>query len=154
MWQRGQDATTEPLTRKYLISMPYTPLNPIAAPSAFAPTLEIRSFSYDDRAAILAALAQQMANSGCWLLDRKSLSLSQVEYYFELQLRSIFDLYSGLIVAGLELTRASHLDLTSLCTMCKHNPSPAELGRVVTVRLEVSFLMDVEPVYTPIPAFA
>lgn len=133
--------------------MLYTPINSKATPSS-TPLLEVRSFSYEERPMILAALAQQMATCGCWLLERRTVSLSQIEYRFELQLRSIFDLYSGLIAAGLELTKGSHLDLTSLCTLCKHNPTPAELGRIVTVRLELSFLIEFEPVCGPVPAYA
>jgi len=113
------------------------------------PDLDVRGFSYEDRREILPALAEALASSGCWLQDRKAVSLAQMEYRFELPLRSAVDLYSGLIGCGLELTRASHLDLTGLCTLRRHN-SRQQLGRVIGVRLEVSFLEDIET--QPAPA--
>jgi hypothetical protein len=120
---------------------------PAAAPETGEAPLALKSFSYEDRREILPALAEAMTECGCWLRDRKTVSLSQMEYSFEVQLRSAFELYSGLIGCGLELTRASHLELTGLCMLRQHNPRPSELGRVVNVRLEVSFLedLDMEP---------
>jgi hypothetical protein len=58
--------------------------------------LDVRGFSYEARSAILPALAEALASSGCWLHDRKALSLAQMEYRFEMPLRSAVDLYSGL----------------------------------------------------------
>lgn len=105
--------------------------------------LEVRSFTYDDRREILAALGEAMNLCGCWLLERKALSTTQMEYRFEVQLHSAVDLYIALIECGLELTRASHLELTELCMLRKHNQSQCELRRVIHVRLEISFLEDV-----------
>ena len=92
-----------------------------------------------------------MANAGCWILDRKQLSPSELEIHFEIQLRAALELYTGLITVGLELTRASHLDLTGLCTLRKHRPSPASLGGLVHVRLAISFLeeLDLQSVLLP-----
>jgi hypothetical protein len=124
--------------------MPSRLPSPIAA--ALQPDkaeLDVRGYSYEDRGAILPALAEALAASGCWLHGRKAVSLAQMEYYFDLPLRSAVDLYSGLVGCGLELTRDSHAELTGLCTL-RHNPRAQPLGRVIGVRLEVSFLEDVE----------
>jgi hypothetical protein len=116
--------------------------------------LEVRSFTYDDRRDILASLAEAMSSCGCWLLERKALSTTQMEYRFEVQLRSAVDMYISIIECGLELTRASHVELTSLCMLRKHNGA-SELQRVITVRLEISFLEDVQvPALMPGVAFA
>jgi hypothetical protein len=112
-------------------------------PQPAAPDLDVRGFSYEDRREILPALAEALAASGCWLHGHKAVSPAQMEYRFELPLRSAVDLYSGLVGCGLELTRSSHLELTGLCTL-RHNPRPQQLGRVIGVRLEVSFLEDIE----------
>jgi len=117
--------------------------------------LDVRSFTYDDRRDILTALGEAMNRCGCWLLERKALSTTQMEYRFEVQLHSAVDLYIALIECGLELTRASHLELTELCMLRKHNQSQCELRRVIHVRLEISFLEDIVPLgMTPGAAFA
>jgi hypothetical protein len=102
----------------------------------------LRGHSYDDHRTILPALLDTMAVCGCWVLDQKALSPTLTELSFEVQLRSVFELYSGLVAAGVELTRDSHIRLTGLCTLRDHNPHNAKRRRVVTIRLEVCFLED------------
>lgn len=107
-----------------------------------APHFDIAAFSYEERRVILPAVAEALENSGCWLLDRHATSFTQMEYNFELEMRSGVNLYTGLIAAGLELTRSSHAELTTLCTVHKHRGQLAALPGVLTVRLVVSFLED------------
>ena len=120
-------------------------------PPADARTLRLQSFSYEARRVILPALADVMTHCGCWLLERKVVSLTQLDYIFELQQISVLDLYSELIAAGLELTRGSHLELTTLCGLLAHSCSPTDRRRIVHVHLEVSFLeeLDLKSVLTP-----
>jgi len=114
-----------------------------ASPEPPAAELDVRGFSYEDRREILPALAEALAASGCWLHASKAMSLAQMEYRFEMPLRSAVDLYSGLVGCGLELTRDSHMGLAGLCTLRRHNPRPQQPGRVIDVRLEVSFLEEI-----------
>jgi hypothetical protein len=111
-----------------------------------AATLDIETFSYEERRVIFPAITRALELFGCWLLDRRPLSFTHVEFYFELQLRSVVDLYAALIAAGLELTRASHQHLTTLCTVRKHHGHPLALPGIVTVRLQINFLEDSEPI--------
>jgi hypothetical protein len=103
-------------------------------------SLDLQSFSYDERTSVLPVLLSALADSGGWVLDRRTLSASMVELRLEVQLRSIIDLYGSIIAAGLELTRSSHLALTDLCTCRRNAMNGADLGQIVTLRLEVSFL--------------
>ena len=105
--------------------------------------LEIQGFSYDERQGLLPTLTSSLANCGGWVLGRKTLSPSMTEIRLEIQLRSIVDLYASIVSSGLELTRAGHLALTDLCTCRKNLATPADMGQVVTIRLEISFLEDV-----------
>ena len=120
-----------------------------AAPFSIPPAppvpalLGLAAFSYEDRRDILPALSEAMSLCGCWLLERKPVSLTQMEFRFELQLHGIVELYAALIAAGLELTRASHLELTGLCTVRKHGRASTRLSSVVTVALEVTFLEEI-----------
>jgi hypothetical protein len=105
--------------------------------------LDIQGFSYEERQGLLPTLTSALADCGGWVLCRKTLSPSMMEIRFEIQLRSILDLYASIVSSGLELTRAGHLALTDLCTCRKNIANAAELGQVVTIRLEISFLEDV-----------
>jgi len=105
-----------------------------------SPPIDLRGHSYDDHRSIVPALLDTMAACGCWVLDQRALSPTQTELRFEIQLRSVFELYSGLIAAGVELSRDSHTRLTVLCTLRDHNPRHAKRRRVITIRLDLSFL--------------
>ncbi|WP_245632124.1 hypothetical protein [Edaphobacter aggregans] len=108
----------------------------------FLPTLDLQSFSYDDRANVLPDVLGALADCGGWVLDRRTLSASAVEFRVEVQLRSIVDLYGSIIAAGLELTRASPLALTDQCNCRKNAATVADLGQILTLRLEISFIED------------
>ena len=105
--------------------------------------LDIQSFSYEERASVLPLLTTSFADCGGWILERKTLSTTTVAFRIEIQLDAILDLYVAIISAGVELTRAGHMALTDLCTCRKHLRFTADLGRVIALRIEVSFLEDV-----------
>jgi hypothetical protein len=102
--------------------------------------VDLRCHSYEEHRAVLPVLLDILGSLGCWVLEQKVLSPTQTEVSFEVQLRTAFELYGGLLAAGLELTRDSHLRLTGLCTLRGHNPRHARRRRVVTIRLELNFL--------------
>jgi hypothetical protein len=104
--------------------------------------MDIETYSYAERRVIFPAITEALEFCGCWLLDRRPLSFTQVEFRFELPLRTVVELYAALIAAGLELTRTSHEELITLCTLRQHQDYPSCLPGVITVRLEVSFLED------------
>lgn len=105
-------------------------------------SLAIQGFSYEERHGLLPSLASAFADCGGWILDRKTLSPSTMEFQVEIQLRAAFDLYSSIISTGLQLTRDAHLGLTQLCTCRRNFASASDLGQVVSIRVEVSFLED------------
>ena len=105
-------------------------------------SLDILSFSYEERTSVLSQLTDSLASCGGWVLDRRTLSPTMSELRIEIQLRSALDLYVGLLSAGVELTRGAHLALTDLCT-CRKHLRAADLGQVVSLRIEISFLEDV-----------
>jgi len=105
-------------------------------------SLDIQGFSYEERHGLLPTLASAFAECGGWILDRRTLSPTTMEFRIEIQLRAVVDLYASILASGLELTRAGHLGLGHLCT-CRKNPSaPSDLGQVVAIRIEISFLED------------
>jgi hypothetical protein len=122
--------------RRIMSTLPPTPVPPGAS-------LDIETFSHEERRVIFPALTDAFDHCGAWLLHRRPLSFTQVEFYFELPLHAVVELYAALVAAGLELTRASHEDLTTFCTLRKHQERPSMLPGIVTVRLQVTFLEEV-----------
>jgi hypothetical protein len=107
------------------------------------PSLDIQGFSYDDRSDVLPGLLVALADCGGWVLDRRAVNASLIELRVEVQLRSILDLYGAIVAAGLELTRSSHMLLTDLCT-CRRNVSDGmDLGQVVVVKMQLSFVEEI-----------
>jgi hypothetical protein len=105
-------------------------------------SLDIQGFSYEERHGLLPTLASAFADCGGWILNRKTLSPTTMEFRIEIQLRAVVDLYSSILASGLELTRAGHLGLTHLCICRKNLSASADLGQIVTLRIEISFLED------------
>lgn len=115
-------------------------MNLSAAISKNEALVHLRGHSFEDHQKIVPALLDCMTACGCWVTEQRSLSATLSELFFEVQLRSVYELYSGLISAGLELTRDSHMRMTSLCTVRDHNPRHAKRRRILTVHLQINFL--------------
>ena len=92
-------------------------------------SLDIQGFSYEERHGLLPTLTSAFADCGGWILDRKTLSPTTMEFRLEIQLRAVVDLYSSILASGLELTRAGHLGLTHLCTCRKNLSTPPTSAR-------------------------
>ena len=106
-------------------------------------SLEIQAFTYEQRHGLLPELTAACANCGGWIIERKTLSPSNIEFRIEIQIRAILDLYAAIIGTGVALNRSGHDALTELCTRRKHLPLTADLGQIVAIRLEISFLDDI-----------
>jgi hypothetical protein len=106
-------------------------------------THELQGFSYDDRRVLLSDLTSALTHCGSWVLERKSLSPTTMEFRLEIQLRGIVELYSSLVATGLELTRDTHNTLTALCVSRLHIQRSHRATQVLSIRLELSFLEDV-----------
>ncbi len=106
-------------------------------------SFDIQAFTYEQRHGLLPMLTTALGNCGGWVLERKTLSPTNMEFRLEIQLRGVLDMYAVIIAAGVELTRGGHEALTELCSRRSHLRMSAELGQVVAIRLEISFLDDV-----------
>lgn len=119
-------------------------LSTVAPEPVHPPALVLQTYSYEERRTILPELLDALDMAGCWLVDRKSVSPTQMVLRLELQLRSALELYTALIRSGLELTRGSHLGMTGLCTVRQYQRRAREPYRTLEVRLEVSFLDEID----------
>jgi len=103
---------------------------------------DIQGYSYGQRQDLLPAVVNAVTDCGGWVLNRKTVSDTTLQFQLEVELRVIADLYAALIAAGVELTRSGHLALTELCT-CRQHRRGADLAQIVEMRLEISFLEEV-----------
>jgi hypothetical protein len=106
-------------------------------------SLDIQAFTYEQRHGLLPQLTAAFSNCGGWMLERKTLSSSNMEFRIEIQLRAILDLYAAIVATGVELTRAGHESLTELCNRRTHLRVATEVGQIVAIRLELNFLDEV-----------
>jgi hypothetical protein len=103
-------------------------------------TLHLQGFCYRERESILPALTLACTDSGAWIVGRKNTEQDVFEFGIELQRHNIVNLYASLLASGIDLTRAAHSLLTSLCS-CQHHLAPDE--QIVSLKLELNFLEDV-----------
>ena len=108
------------------------------------PVIELRGRSFEDREDFVTVLLNTMASCGCWLLGRRDLPPNATELTFELQLRWVFEFYSALLSCGVDLSRDSHTLMKSLCTVRDHNPHRAKSRRILTVRLDLIFMDELD----------
>jgi hypothetical protein len=113
----------------------------VAEPAA--QMFDLQGYCYGDRMALLPQLSSAFTECGGWVLERKNLSTTSLEYRFEIQLAGILELYGSMIEMGLELTRNAHAVLTDLCNCRQHITRSVDPCQILTLRLEISFLADV-----------
>jgi hypothetical protein len=106
-------------------------------------SLDIQAFTYEPRHDLIASLTAAFGNCGGWVVERNTLSPTNLEFRLEIQLLAVLDLYAAIVGSGVELTRAGHETLTELCLRLRHMRMLAELGQTVAIRLEITFLHDV-----------
>jgi hypothetical protein len=106
-------------------------------------THDLRGYSYQDRQGILPTLTTAFTQCGGWILERKTTSDTTVEFYIEIQLHGIVDLYASLVATGLDLTRATHETLTALCNSRQHIALSSHPNQLLSIHLELNFLEDV-----------
>lgn len=109
---------------------------PLPHPLPEAPVLQ--GFSYRDPDGALSDLMRALHSCGCALVAHKPVHSGQVELYFELPLRAAVDAYAALLELRLELTRESHLHMSTFCTLRQHGRHAATTA--VPIRLLVKFL--------------
>jgi hypothetical protein len=105
-------------------------------------SLDVQAFTYEQRQTLIADLNAAFASCGGWVVERKMLSPTNLEFRIEIQLRGVLDLYAAIVATGVELTRTGHEALTELCQRQRHMRIIAELGQIVSLRLEIAFLDD------------
>lgn len=84
---------------------------------------------------LLLSLTGVIVSCGGWVLSRSTSDRGVVSLLFEFERDACVDIYSGLVGAGLELSRTGHLRFTELCQCTR---SRKECGtEIASIELEV-----------------
>jgi len=105
-------------------------------------TFDLQGYCYTERETLLPKLGAAFTECGGWILERRIVSPTSLEYRVEIQLAGILELYAEIVALGLELTRSAHAVLTDLCTCRQHITRAVDPCSILTLRLEISFLSD------------
>ena len=104
---------------------------------------DLQGYCYGERGALLPQLSAAFVECGGWVLERRAVSSTAIEYRFEIQLAGILELYGSMAAMGIELTRSAHAVLTDLCTCRQHITRSLDPCQILTLRLGINFLTDV-----------
>jgi len=112
-------------------------------PDSTAQQLYLRATAYHSRDQTLPQLYALLRRCGGFLLGEGStVESGQSCLKFEVPRRNVFELYSGLLSAELDLSHDSHLHLTGLCTLRRYHPF--RIGNV-SIQLEIGFPDEIDP---------
>lgn len=101
--------------------------------------LEMKAVSEQEPARLVGLLTGGILGCGGWVLSRGASDTGTVNMLFEFERQACVDIYSVLIAAGIELSRAGHLRFTELC-QCTRNRK-RECGKeIASVDLEIQTL--------------
>jgi len=103
--------------------------------------IELQAHTYEERHGLLSGLTTAVSLCGAWVVERKTLSATAVEFRLEIQLRMIVELYAAFLSVGVEFGRDGHQTFVELCTRRKH--MEVDQQGLLTIRMELSFLDDV-----------
>jgi hypothetical protein len=80
-----------PGSDEHYIGLPFRPRRFIETMHS----INIQGFTYEQRHRLLADLTLALANCGGWVLERKTLSPTNMEFRVEIQLLAVLDLYAA-----------------------------------------------------------
>ncbi len=115
------------------------PQSPTGEPWA----LQMQAIALTEPDRLLQILTGAIVSCGGWVLSRSTSDRGVVSLLFEFERDACVDIYSGLVEAGLELSRTGHLRFTELCQCtCSRKECGTEIA---SIELEVQ-TYPIEPV--------
>jgi len=77
--------------------------------------IHLQAIALEEPDRLIHTLTGAIISCGGWVLSRGSGDTGAVSLLFEFERQACVDIYSGLVEAGLELSRTGHLQFTELC---------------------------------------
>ncbi len=98
--------------------------------------MQMKAVSIEEPAHLVKTLTGAILGCGGWVLSRGANDTGTVNMLFEFERQACVDIYSVLIAAGIDLSRAGHIRFTELCLCtCSH---PHECGNeIASIDLEI-----------------
>ena len=98
--------------------------------------IHLQAISLEEPERLLRTLSGVIICSGGWVLSRGSTDRGAVNLLFEFERQACVDIYSGLVGAGIELSRMGHLRFTELCQCTRSNRSDCG-AEIASIDLEI-----------------
>jgi hypothetical protein len=107
--------------------------------------MQMNAVSVEEPARLVQALTGAILGCGGWVLSRGANDTGTVNMLFEFERQACVDIYSVLIGAGLELSRAGHIRFTELCQCTRSNPQDCGT-EIASIDLEIqTFPVEIVP---------
>jgi hypothetical protein len=107
--------------------------------------MQMNAVSVEEPARLVQALTGAILGCGGWVLSRGANDTGTVNMLFEFERQACVDIYSVLIGAGLELSRAGHIRFTELCQCTRSNPQDCGT-EIASIDLEIqTFPVEIMP---------
>jgi len=117
-------------------------MNPLVMPPSESEpsqswSIQIKAILTDEAARVTKLLTGAILATGGWVLSRGANDAGVVNMLFEFERQQCLEIYTMLIVAGLDLSPLGHLKLTELC-QCTRNHFGDCRAEIVSVDLEIN----------------
>ena len=98
--------------------------------------MQMKAVSIEEPAHLVKTLTGAILGCGGWVLSRGANDTGTVNMLFEFERQACVDIYSVLIAAGIDLSRAGHIRFTELCLCTRSHPH--ECGNeIASIDLEI-----------------
>ena len=98
--------------------------------------IHMQAIAIEEPDRLLRNLAGAIVGCGGWVLSRSASDRGIVTVLFEFERLACVDIYSVVVGAGLELSRAGHLRFTELC-QCTRSGRQAFGAEIASIEIEI-----------------
>jgi hypothetical protein len=107
--------------------------------------MHVQGIAIEEPDRLVRNLSAMIVGSGGWILSRGMNDTGTVTLLFEFERHSCVEIYSGVVGAGVELSRSGHLRFTELCQCTRSCKNDCQ-AEIATVELEIkSYPLAAEP---------
>jgi hypothetical protein len=106
------------------------------SPAGVPWAMHLNAVALEEPDRLLRNLTGAIVSSGGWVLSRSAADTGAVNLLFEFERLACVDIYSGLVAAGLELSRSAHLRFTELC-QCTRSAREGCGTEIASIELEI-----------------
>ena len=99
--------------------------------------MHLEAIALDDPDRLMRSLTGAIVRCGGWILSRATSDSGTMALLFEFERHACMDIYSGLVGAGLELSRNGHLRFTELCQCTRSGPLDCS-SEIASIDLEIN----------------